>query len=397
MASAMRTTAQDTITDPRIESALKQALSLGEVGISVAAYHRGQRIVDAVVGVANADTGLAADKKTLWAVFSVTKGVTALAAHIQAERGLLRLDAAVAEYWPEFAMNGKETITIEQVLAHQAGIPQMPEGVTPELMADWDWMVKKIADFTPIFEPGQFNAYHILVWGWLVGEVVRRTDPKRRPFETFVQQEICDPLGIKDFFLGVPDSELARVAKLIGGDEFPMRDEHNICPKAVHPGSRIHNLRATQQGVLPGAGAITTADAVARIFALIANLGELDGVRLLSEERVKSFSRIRPHQNDPDQILPIPVWFGVSGFWLGGEPSASDPLVGEHRDIIYSPGAGGSLAWADFGDNIALAICHNNMDTPMIVEPQRTYAPIVKAVREIVHERESRSRSVHRA
>lgn len=91
--------------------------------------------------------------------------------------------------------------------------------------------------------------------------------------------------------------------------------------------------------------------------------------------------------------MPIPVWFGAAGYWLGGEPHASDPLVGDHREIVYSPGAGGSIAWADLRDRIAVAICHNNMDSPMIQEPERTFAPIVRAVREVIASLETKDSS----
>lgn len=372
--------------DPRIRKALDRALELGETGIAVAAYHRGELVVDAVAGLADIESGTPADHRTLFPVFSVTKGVTALAAHLQAERGLLDLQATVASYWPEFGVNGKHTITVEQALSHRAGIPQMPAGVTPELMADWDWMTERIAAFTPAFPPGKANAYHVLVWGWVIGEIVRRTDPSRRPFDAFVREEICAPLGVTDFHLGVPDDDLARVATLYGGNEFSIVDEHGISPRAVFPGSDAHNLRVVQQAVDPGAGAIATASSVARIFALLAEGGELDGVRLLSRDRVASLTRPREGAHDPDQVLPIPVWFGAAGYWLGGEHGASDPLVGDHREIVYSPGAGGSLAWADLRDRIAVAICHNNMDASAVLEPERTFAPIVRAIREIVAE-----------
>lgn len=103
------------------------------------------------------------DEKMLFPVFSVTKGITALAAHIQADRGLLDLQNPISKYWPEFAVNGKENITVEDALSYRAGIPQMPDGVTPELMADWDWMVEQVAGFTPKFAPGTANAYHVLI------------------------------------------------------------------------------------------------------------------------------------------------------------------------------------------------------------------------------------------
>ncbi|MFD9194947.1 serine hydrolase domain-containing protein [Streptomyces phaeochromogenes] len=378
--------------DPRMRKALSRAVELGETGVAVAAFHRGELVVDAFAGVTDTATGEQVDGRTLFPVFSVTKGITATAVHLQAERGLLDLGAPIATYWPEFAVSGKEDITVEHALCHRAGIPQMPEGVTPQRLADWEWMTARIAEFTPIFEPGRANAYHVLVWGWILGEVVRRTDPARRPFDVYVREEISAPLGITDLHLGVGDADLPRVAPLYGGNEFSIVDEHNISPSAVFPGSDAHNDQTMLQAVDPGAGAVATAPAIARVFALLAEGGELDGVRLLSPERVASFTRPRPGAHEPDRVLTIPVWFGAAGFWLGGEPNASDPLVGDHPEIIYSPGAGGSVAWADLRDHLAVAICHNNMDSPTVQEPERTFAPIVRAVREIVAEREEAGR-----
>ncbi|KAF2180145.1 beta-lactamase/transpeptidase-like protein [Zopfia rhizophila CBS 207.26] len=370
--------------DARIVAALHRSLELGETGIGVAAYYRGRLVVDAIAGTVAKTSTEPVTKKTLFPIFSVTKGITALAVHIQADRRLLDVNDPISKYWPEFGINGKENITIEQALSHRAGIPQMPPGVTPQLMADWEWMVKHVAESKPIFPPGQANAYHVLVWGWILGEVVRRTDPAHRQFDIFIHQEICKPLGVTDFYLGVPSTELARVATLSGGNSFAMVDEHGISPVAVFPGSDVHNISVVQQCVDPGAGAIANASSVARIFALIAEGGELNGVRLLSKERIACLTRPRAGAHDPDKVLPIPVWFGAAGYWLGGEPNASDPLVGDHRDIIYSPGAGGSIAWADLRDRIAVAICHNNMDSVAVLEPERTFAPIVRAVREII-------------
>lgn len=309
-----------------------------------------------------------------------------MAVHIQADRGHLKLNDPISKYWPEFAVNGKGNITIAQSLSHRAGIPQMPAGVTAELMADWNWMVKQIANFTPVFPPGKANAYHVLVWGWIVGEIVRRTDSRYRPFDQFVQEEICAPLGIFDLYFGVPSSELHRVVTLRGGNKIFLEDKYGVSPATVFPGSDVHNLDIVRQTVDPGAGAIASASAIGRVFALIAEGGKLDGVRLLSQEYVKALTRLREGAHDQDKILPIPVWFGAAGFWLGGEPGSSDPLVGNHREIVYSPGAGGSIAWADIRDRIAVSICHSNMDVGVLTEPEPIWSPIGRAIRDIIAE-----------
>lgn len=373
-----------TASDPRLAKAIKTVLDRGETGISVAAYFRGELVAHGYAGYADVAERRPVASSTIFSVFSVTKGIAALAVHLQADRGLLSLDDPISTYWPEFAANGKGNITIEDALSHRAGIPQMPDGVTPELMADWNWMVQQIASFTPIFPPGTANAYHVLVWGWIVGEVVVRTDPHHRPFGQFITEEIFQPLGITDLFLGVPDTDLPRVATLYGCNEPFMADPYNTSPLPVFPGANVHNLDVVRQACDPGAGAIGNAQAIARLFAMIAEGGALDGVRLLSEEYVKGLTRFRKGAHDPDKVLPIPVWFGAAGFWLGGEKSKSDPLVGDHRDIIYSPGAGGSVAWADIRDRIAVAICHNNMDAGISADPEPAWAPIGRAIREII-------------
>lgn len=374
--------------DARLRAALEESLQRGEHGVAVAAYYRGKLIVDSFAGVANPATGRPVHSKTIFPIFSVTKGVTAIAVHLQAERGLLELEAPISRYWPEFAVNGKEDITITHALSHRAGIPQMPKDVTPETLADWDWMVKQIEQHAPLYPPGSTNAYHVLVWGWILGELVRRTDPEKRSFQRFVQEEICDPLGIQDYYLGVPESELGRVAVLSGGNSGPLVDEHGISPELVYPGSDVHNLRVMQQAVDPGAGAIATASSVARLFALLAEGGELDGARLLSKERIAAFTKPREDAHAPDKVISIPTWIGASGYYLGGEPGASPPFVGSHRDIIYSPGAGGSYAWADLRNRIAVSICHNNMDTCLVFEPEMTFAPIFRALEAIIRDTE---------
>lgn len=90
----------------------------------------------------------------------------------------------------------------------------MPVGVTPELMCDWDWMVDRLADMHPLFEPGTRSVYMAYTFGWVVGEVVRRTDPKQRPFGSFIQEENCQPLGIDSLWAGIPLDVESRVAKL---------------------------------------------------------------------------------------------------------------------------------------------------------------------------------------
>lgn len=176
----------------------------GEVGLQVAVYSGENLVVDISAGIADSVAGTPVRADTLFPTFSVIKAVTAVALHIQAARGLVDYDAPIARYWPEFAANGKEGMTVRHVLHHRSGLWHMPADVTQERMADYCWMCDSLSRMAPMFAPGTRNGYQSYTFGWLIAEVVRRTDPKRRDFPDFVRQEILDPLGIHDLWIGVP-------------------------------------------------------------------------------------------------------------------------------------------------------------------------------------------------
>jgi CubicO group peptidase (beta-lactamase class C family) len=372
-----------------VRSALEQSVAAGEIGVQVAAYLDGRLIVDEWIGLADRERGRAVDGDTLFPVFSVTKAVTGTALHVQAERGLVAYDAPVGTYWPAFAAHGKESITVRDVLTHRAGVPQMPAGVTPETMCDWEWMVARIAEEEPVFPPGTQNAYHQLVWGWIVGEVVRRTDPAGRAFSAFVREELCEPLGIADLHLGVPDDAVDRVAPLYA-DYEPEPDDDELrersMPVAVLPGPWVHDRRDVRQASLPGAGAITTARACARLFAMLANGGELDGVRLLSEARLRSLTRPRDDAEQIDAVSRMVAWVGEGGYWLGSDRPPLGELIGTTPGLLAHPGAGGSIAWADLDRRLAVSICHNHMHprpNSVAADWRNPFLAVADAVREV--------------
>lgn len=364
-----------------IETSIRQC---GELGLQVAVYHEGELVVDAWGGIADETTGRLVDRDTLFPVFSVVKGVTALALHIQAERGLIDYDQTIAHYWPEFAAAGKGQATIRDALSHRLGIAQMPDGVTPELMANYDWMVDQLARMPPRFVPGTDNAYMCYTFGWVIAECVRRTDPKQRPFGTFVQDEICAPLGITDLWLGIPEHVTPRVARIKNSIPRPLPPDLPIfaaIPPSVATVEEVFGRSDVRAACIPGANGIMSARAAARVYALLANNGELDGVRLLSEQRVQGFSIPRRDTDQADTILGFPVKVGTSGYWLGGEFDHDYPyrLVGRNPRTLHHPGAGGSIAWADPDSKLAVAICHNRMTHA----PSDAFAPIRDALDQI--------------
>jgi len=154
-----------------VSAAIQRAVDAGtEIGVQVAAYYQGQLAIDTWGGLADPTTGRTVDGETLFNVYSVAKAVTATALHMQVARGLIEYDAPIARYWPEYAAHGKEKTTVRHALTHRAGLPQMPEGVTPERMCDWDWMVRGIAALKPLAEPGtrRFEMTSRRANGWIV-------------------------------------------------------------------------------------------------------------------------------------------------------------------------------------------------------------------------------------
>ena len=347
--------------EDRLRAALDTALERGERGVQFAAYVDGELALRGCVGMAD-DRNTPVSDTTLFPIFSVTKGLVATAIHIQVERGLVDLDAPVADYWPEFGAHGKTGIRVRDVLVHQSGAPQMPAGTTPERLADWDWCVAGLAEVEPLFPVGT-SAYASISYGWQLGEIVRRTDPQRRSFHDFVLEEVFEPLKIDDYFLGMGGRNHERVAQLYtAGNLRPRPSEYRelAMPSNITPGP-IWNDPTFYDAVVPGAGGIATATAVARFFSLLANGGQLDGVRLISQERIRAFSEPRPNSDAHDQVLGQVPWIGVGGYWLGGDTPPAEPIVGTNPRILCSNGSGGSIAWADPDTGLAVAICHNRM------------------------------------
>lgn len=360
-----------------VDETIARLISEGkEVGVQVAAYLDGKLVIDTWDGLADPDTGRKVDGDTLFNMFSVTKPLAATALHIQVARGLVDYDARVADYWPEFGCNGKEPTTIRDVLTHRAGVPQMPEGVTPELMCDWDWMTDGIAKLTPLAPPGEKALYLSMTFGWLVGEVVRRTDPARRDIGTFIREEIALPLNAPDLWVGLPDSELPRVAKLVNAIT-PVPPEHApplytaSMPPQVDLIPEVFERPDVRRAPIAGVGGIFTARSCARFWAMLAQGGELDGVRILPAEMVATFNTPRANSDEADPVMfGFPVPLGIGGFWLGGETFSVAPA--KYPRALCHPGAGNSIGFADPETKLAVAIAHNRMQAPQSREDDHT-------------------------
>jgi CubicO group peptidase (beta-lactamase class C family) len=368
-----------------VKSAITDVIRDGrEVGVQVAAYHHGKLVVDTWAGLADEGTGRPVDGDTLFNVYSVTKAVAATALHVQADRGLIDYDSPVARYWPEYGAHGKQKTTVRDVLTHRACVPQMPDHVTPELMCDWQWMTRAIADLQPLAEPGSKTLYLSMTFGWIVGELVRRTDSQHRSLGRFIREEIALPLGIADLWVGIPDAVEARIAKQIDAMR-PIPPEYlpplftASMPANVALTPAVFERADVRRAEVAGVGGIFTARSEACFWAMLANGGELDGVRILSSEIVKTLGVPRSNSEELDPVMfNIPLPISLGGFWLGGH---SPPVCSaKSARAICHPGQGGSIGWADFDANLAVAICHNRLFNASSTEEDAILA-VANAVR----------------
>jgi len=209
-----------------------------ELGGACCVYHRGKKVVDLWGGVRNTISGEPWERDTMVVVHSATKGLAAMTLAIAHSRGWLDYEERVATYWPEFAQQGKERITVRQLLAHQAGLFAFDEPVDRTVVEDPDQLAAVMARHKPAWEPGTRQAYHGLTLGFYEGELLRRVDPRHRTLGRFFQDEIATPLG-EDFYIRLPeDIPNARLATLSPPGAIRMR-----CRHGARDGARVRRLR----------------------------------------------------------------------------------------------------------------------------------------------------------
>jgi CubicO group peptidase (beta-lactamase class C family) len=357
----------------------EQQFASGEhLGAGVSVYHHGKKVVDLWGGVANQDSGKSWERDTMAICYSTTKGLAATCLHICADRSLVDYDATVATYWPEFAQHGKEAITVRQILAHQAGLAPVPPGVKsgPDLF-DWERVIRATEQQTPAWEPGTASGYHALTFGFLVGEIVRRVSGKS--VGTFLRDEVATPLGIADeMYLGAPASIEPRVAKLVTNRErnddaralfrgFAATPEGALVVSALgldldasDEEAQYIDTPAGHQSEVPAISGIMTARALARMYAALATYGELDGVRLMSEERVRKMSEVQTHR--PDKVLMVPVQWSL-GYMNGGDDGWPQ---GMRTTAFGHIGAGGSVGYADPEIAMSFGLVLNKMANDLL-------------------------------
>ncbi|PIK56468.1 putative beta-lactamase domain-containing protein 2 [Apostichopus japonicus] len=185
-----------------------------EGGSAFAVYYKGEKVVDLWAGYADQEAKLLWKEDTLSLMFSTTKGLSALVIAMLADRGLIDFKKPVKEYWPEFGQKGKEKITVEMLMEHEAGLPVVYDGITFDLLRDTEALDRALALSEPLWEPGTAHGYHALSIGLFASALVRRVDPKNRTLGQFFAEEVADVFGI-DAFIGTPSDQYHRLSRPI--------------------------------------------------------------------------------------------------------------------------------------------------------------------------------------
>lgn len=339
-----------------------------EIGAACCIYYRGEKVVDLWGGVRNKATGEPWESDTMVIVFSTTKGLSALAMALARSRGLFDYNDSVATYWPEFAQEGKERITIRQLLAHQAGLFAFDELNDRKIISDPDRLADVLARQKPAWPPGTRQAYHAISLGYYESELLRRVDPEHRSIGQFFQDEIATPLGL-DFYIrlpeDIPNSRLAvleQVNPLTTLFTMPIAlylaalNAHSNIRRALE-GSQLPLDRQkiyARNLEVPAGGGVGTARSIAHAYSAAALGGEEMG---LSKSTLSELMAppVAPVHGFHDAALKVDVRFSL-GF---AKPGPGDRYG--HPTAFGHPGAGGSFGFADPMYQIGYAYVPNHM------------------------------------
>ena len=349
-----------------------------ELGGACCAYYRGEKVVDLWGGIRNKQTSEPWEHDTMVIVYSASKGLAAMTLAIAHSRGWLDYEERVCAYWPEFAQQGKEKVTVRQLLAHQAGLFALDEPVDRSVVADLDRLAVVLARQKPAWEPGTRQAYHAITLGFYEGELLRRIDPKHRSLGQFFQDEIASPLGLDVYIRlpeAIPNSRLATIARpgptemLLGfGPRFMLEamNRHSNITLALRGSELPHDEPRVYARNLevPSGGAVGTARAIAHAYSVFATGGRELGVRQETLDLLAA-PAIPPTRGLYDECMKgVDVQFSLglmkpSPVWQFGSVSS-----------FGSPGSGGSLGFADPTAGIGYAYVTSQMGTRLTGDPR---------------------------
>jgi CubicO group peptidase (beta-lactamase class C family) len=354
--------------------------SRNELGAACCMYYQGEKVVDLWGGVRNKVTGEPWEEDTMVCVFSTAKGMSGLAMALAHSRGLLDYEERVCTYWPEFAQQGKDKVTVRQLLSHQAGLFALDAPVEKSVVADLDRLAVVLAQQKPAWEPGTRQAYHAQSLGFYEGELLRRVDPRHRSLGQFFHDKIASPLGL-DFYIRlpeeIPNSRLAAIQKANPALRFfntpiPLMlasmNRRSPTYRAVfeNPGPWLFLDKEciySRNLENPSGNGVGTARAIAQAYSVFATGGqeiELDQKTL----QALMAPAVPPLCGFYDEVMRKEMILSI-GFL---KPSRAYPFG--RPGAFGEPGAGGSFGFADPEAGIGYAYVTDQMGAKLGGDPR---------------------------
>ena len=335
-----------------------------ELGARFSAAVEGEVVIDLMAGVADRSTGRPFGPDTLTPIFSTTKAVTALMIARLVGQGRLDYGQRMAELWPEFAQAGKADITVEQCLSHQDGLAAFTDPMDVAEWFDWDRVTAKLAAMAPLWPPGTASGYHPVTYGYVAGEIFRRVDG--RSLGTALRHDVAQPLGL-DLWIGLPDAEHGRVATMQRPPAMPDLGPLTDLKRAAFlepwssPGGR--DIAVWRRAEIPSANGHATAEALARLAAVLACDGMLDDRQVLEPGIAADVARQRIRGQD--LVLPYTLAWGAGVL-------RNDPVMiyGPGRYTVGHSGWGGSCLMADPERRLSAAYVMNRQSPAIIGDPR---------------------------
>jgi CubicO group peptidase (beta-lactamase class C family) len=368
------------IIDPNfwhVARSLQRQVFGGGGGAAVCVYHEGRKVVDVWAGDRD-DRGNQWKEDTMAMSFSTSKGFISTLTHILADRGEIDYDEPVATYWPRFATAGKGSITVREAMSHRAGLARIrPMIDCGRKMLDWDHMLAAVENAEPDPHLLGVPAYHGLTYGWLIGGLLQHVTGKSLP--ELIKEELADPLGLDGAYIGADDEAKARAATLAKPSERmrgiqTLLSTGGLLEKFASLGTAFRDLPLNlvlirdvlvpaenpdvfwhadaMDTPMPAANGLFTARSLARLYAMIAEGGTLDGQRIMSSTTVHHISEIQTRERDRVLVFPM--------HWRLGFHSALTTRGRVHTGFGHF-GYGGSGAWCDPERRLSVAMVNNQM------------------------------------
>ncbi len=306
-----------------------------------------------------------ATEETLYGIFSSTKAIVGVAVWLLLEDGLLRLDERVSDIIPEFGTNGKDVVTVEQVLLHTSGFPQAP--FAPDRWRDGrEQLLEAFSRWRLNWEPDSRWEYHPTSAHWVLSEIIyQRTG---EDFRKFIRERVTGPMGLNELFVGQPKEYDGRVAAVCHVGEIvpPPGGWGEVTPEAI---LRFNDAVGRRVGV-PGAGGVASAAELALFYQPLLNGGEtLDGKRVIKPETIEFATKVRTREHHKEPNLGMPIHRALSVGVAGDDGNAY--MRGFGRTVsgraFGHAGAGGQIAWGDPDTGISLGYCTNGFNDWMTI------------------------------